>query len=74
MGKIRELYRKDGFYNAKVDYKLDQADAKRARLNIVVDEGKKLYVTDIVIQGAKQLDLQISRTNWPCPNVACFPG
>jgi outer membrane protein insertion porin family len=55
MGKIRELYRKDGFYNAKIDYRLDQADAKRARLNIVVDEGKKLYVTDIVIQGAKQL-------------------
>jgi outer membrane protein insertion porin family len=56
MGKIRELYRKDGFYNAKIDYKLDQADAKRARLNIVVDEGNKLYVTDIIIQGAKQLD------------------
>ncbi len=55
MGKIRELYRKDGFYNAKIDYRLDQADAKRARLNIVVVEGKKLYVTDIVIQGAKEL-------------------
>ncbi len=56
MGKIRELYRKDGYYHAKVDYKLDQADAKRARLNIIVDEGNKLYVTDIIIQGAKQLD------------------
>ncbi|NCD25466.1 MAG: outer membrane protein assembly factor BamA, partial [Deltaproteobacteria bacterium] len=56
MGKIRELYRKDGYYNAVIDYKLDQADAKRARLNIVVNEGKKLYVTDIVIQGADQLD------------------
>ena len=56
MGKIRELYRKDGYYNAKVNYNLDQADAKRARLTIVVDEGNKLYVTDIVIQGAKQLD------------------
>lgn len=56
MGKIRELYRKDGFYNAEIDYTLTQADAKRARLNIIVKEGKKLYVTDIVIQGAKQLD------------------
>jgi outer membrane protein assembly factor BamA len=56
MGKIRELYRKDGYYNAKVSYALEQADAKRARLNIIVDEGNKLYVTDIVIQGAKQLD------------------
>jgi outer membrane protein insertion porin family len=56
MGKIRELYRKDGFYNAQVSYRLDQADAKRARLNILVDEGNKLYVTDIVSQGPKQLD------------------
>ena len=56
MGKIRELYRKDGFYNAEVDYTLTQADAKRSRLNIIVKEGKKLYVTNIVIQGAKQLD------------------
>lgn len=56
MGKIRELYRKDGYYNAKVSYALEQADAKRARLNVIVDEGNKLYVTDIVIQGAKQLD------------------
>lgn len=56
MGKIRELYRKDGYYNAKVDYKVEQADAKKARLNIIVTEGKKLYVTDIIIQGAKQLD------------------
>lgn len=56
MGKVRELYRKDGFYNAKVEYRLDQADAKRARLQILVDEGKKLYVTDIIIEGAKSLD------------------
>ena len=56
MGKIRELYRKDGFYNAKVDYKLDQADAKRARLNIVVDEGNKLYVTDIIYSALLKSD------------------
>jgi outer membrane protein insertion porin family len=55
MGKIRELYRKDGFYNAEIDYSLTQADAKRARLNIIVKEGSKLYVTDIVIQGAQQI-------------------
>lgn len=54
MGKVRELYRKDGYYNAKVDYNLEQADGGRARLNIVVNEGKKLYVTNIVIQGAKE--------------------
>lgn len=55
MAKIRELYRKDGFYTAQVDYRLEQADAKRARLQILVDEGKKLYVTDINIEGAQSL-------------------
>ena len=56
MGKIRELYRKDGYYNAKVDYELEQTDARQARLNIVIDEGKKLYIKKIEIQGAEQID------------------
>jgi outer membrane protein insertion porin family len=56
MGKIRELYRKDGYYNAKVDYELEQSDDRQARLNIVIDEGKKLYIKKIAIQGAEQLD------------------
>ena len=56
MGKIRELYRKDGYYNASVDYKLEQTDSRQARLNIVIDEGKKLYIKKIEIQGAEQLD------------------
>ncbi len=56
MGKIRELYRKDGYYNAKVDYELEQTDQRQARLNIVINEGKKLYIKKIAIEGAEQLD------------------
>jgi outer membrane protein insertion porin family len=55
MGKIRELYRKKGYYNATVDYRVQATETGRARLTVVVQEGKKLYVEKIVIQGAKQL-------------------
>ncbi len=54
--KIRELYRKKGYYNAGVDFKQEQIDPRQSRLNIVVNEGEKLYIRSIRIEGAKQLD------------------
>lgn len=56
LGKIKELYRKDGFYKAEVSYKLESADPTQARLDIVVNEGPKLYIRKIVIEGAKQIE------------------
>ncbi|MFW6323708.1 MAG: outer membrane protein assembly factor BamA [Desulfovibrionales bacterium] len=53
---IRQMYRKEGYYNATVDYELEQVDPRRARLNIVINEGNKLYIKRILIQGAEQLD------------------
>lgn len=55
MNAIRELYRKDGYYNAKVTHEIESAGQGQARLNFVIDEGKKLYIKKIVINGAKQL-------------------
>ncbi len=55
MAAIREMYRKDGFYNAKVTHEIESAGQGQARLNFVVEEGKKLYIKKIIIQGAKQL-------------------
>ena len=52
---IRQLFRKKGYYNATVDYELEQTDPRRARLNLKVDEGNKLYIRDIRIIGAEQL-------------------
>jgi outer membrane protein insertion porin family len=57
MARVRELYRKDGYYLAKVSYELEQEEgSSQARLNIVVDEGRKLYIKEITIKGAEQLD------------------
>ncbi|SKA75691.1 outer membrane protein assembly factor BamA [Desulfobaculum bizertense] len=54
LGKIKEEYRKKGFYNAKVSYNLDET-GPQARLNITVDEGNKLYIEKIAIEGAEQI-------------------
>ncbi len=53
--RIRELYKKDGFYLADVTYALEGEGKGQARLNIKVAEGKKLYVTKIAIEGAKEI-------------------
>ncbi|WP_084184761.1 outer membrane protein assembly factor BamA [Desulfonatronum thiodismutans] len=55
LGKIRELYRQKGYYLAQVDYNLEQTDPRQARLNITVDEGNRLFIRDIVIEGAESL-------------------
>jgi outer membrane protein insertion porin family len=56
MDKIRDLYRKKGYYNAKISYDLESSEPGRARLNITIEEGKELYIEGITIEGAKQLD------------------
>ena len=55
LNAIREIYRKDGYYNAKVSHEIETAGQGQARLNFVIDEGKKLYVQKITVEGAKQV-------------------
>lgn len=56
LGKIKEMYRKDGYYKAEATYKLEASGAGQARLDIVVSEGAKLYIKKISIEGAKEID------------------
>lgn len=53
--KILELYRKKGFYLAKVDTRLDQR-ANGVAVVLPISEGKKLYIKEVQIEGASQLD------------------
>ncbi|MBU4377790.1 MAG: outer membrane protein assembly factor BamA, partial [Proteobacteria bacterium] len=53
---IREMYRKDGYYKAKVTHEIEDTGSGVARLTFVVEEGPKLYITNVVIDGAQQLD------------------
>lgn len=53
---IREMYRKEGYYKAKVTHEIESGDNGQARLNFVIEEGEKLYIEEVIIDGAKQLD------------------
>jgi len=53
---VREMYRKDGYYKAKVTHEIEDTGAGVARLTYVIDEGPKLYIENVIIDGAKQMD------------------
>lgn len=55
LAKVREMYRQKGYYLAQVDYNLEQIDPRQARLNITVDEGNRLFIREIEIEGADSL-------------------
>ncbi len=56
--KIEELYRKDGYYLAKVEYRIDQRkDGEAAALVLNISEGNKLYVKEVRLEGVQQLDV-----------------
>ncbi|NDV20198.1 outer membrane protein assembly factor BamA [Pseudodesulfovibrio sp. JC047] len=53
---IREMYRKEGYYKAKITHEVEDAGTGIARLTFVVDEGPQLYIENIIIDGAKLMD------------------
>ncbi len=55
--KVTELYRKEGYYLAQVKHSLvSQNNGLSAGLVLDVDEGNKLYIRDVIIEGLKELD------------------
>ncbi len=57
--KIAELYRKDGYYLAKATYRVDQrasTGGHGAVLVVSVDEGKKLYIKEVKVDGIKGIN------------------
>lgn len=56
--KITELYRKEGYYLAKADYHIQERPGQRAGAVLVIDvnEGNKLYIKEVVIDGLHELD------------------
>ncbi len=54
--KIIEQYRTKGYYLAKVDTRVDMRQGgASAALVVSVDEGKKLYIKKLVVEGAKEM-------------------
>ena len=56
MQKIAELYHKEGYYLAKVDYHLENRPSARGAVLIVnVKEGNKLYIKEVNVEGLKEI-------------------
>lgn len=56
--KVAELYHKEGYYLAKANYHLQDRPGNRGGAVLVIDveEGNKLYIKDVVIEGLEQID------------------
>ena len=55
---IRELkaeYADKGFYNAKVDYKVDLLEGNEAAIHFTIDEGKRGYIKKITFEGNEHI-------------------
>ncbi len=53
---VRKLYEKKGFSDAKVDSALDvNPDTNQATLRVMVDEGEKIRIKDIKVEGNQSL-------------------
>ena len=54
--RIKELYSKEGYYLAKPTYSVQQgSQGNVASLQINIDEGKKLYISEVKVDGLKEL-------------------
>jgi outer membrane protein insertion porin family len=53
VANIRNLYREKGYFNCQVKVEQAGADRDRVDLTFVIDEGKKIFIKEIVITGNK---------------------
>lgn len=56
MATIRAYYKNKGYYKTKVSYEIEGGENGQAKLNFIIEEGKKLYIKEIVFDGAEQID------------------
>jgi outer membrane protein insertion porin family len=53
---IRQLYKTKGFYNSKVTSKITYPDEQGAVVQFIIDEGVKMYIKEISVEGNKTFD------------------
>jgi outer membrane protein insertion porin family len=56
LAAIREMYRKEGFYNASLDYRLEEVGENQAILHVDIEEGSRLYIKSITLKGVEKMD------------------
>jgi outer membrane protein insertion porin family len=53
---IRQLYKTKGFYNSKITSKISYPDDQGAVVQFVIDEGVKMYIKEISVEGNTTFD------------------
>jgi len=53
---IRQLYKSKGFYNSKVTAKITYPDNQGAVVEFIIDEGVKMYIKEISVEGNTTFD------------------
>jgi len=53
---IRQLYKTKGFYNSKVNADISYPDDEGAVVTFKIDEGKKIYIKEITVEGNTTFD------------------
>jgi outer membrane protein insertion porin family len=55
IGKLKKKYEKDGYYQPKIDFEIQETSRDEAKLIFKVDEGQKSYLKEIVLEGQQKL-------------------
>lgn len=53
---IRQLYKTKGYYNSQVESKISYPDDAGAVVEFTIDEGKKVYIKEITVEGNETFD------------------
>ncbi|MFW2367031.1 MAG: outer membrane protein assembly factor BamA [Desulforhopalus sp.] len=53
---IRQLYKTKGFYNSQVKAEISYPDAQGAVVRFRIDEGKKIFIKEITVEGNEAFD------------------
>ena len=51
IAKIKKMYEKDGYYQPKIDYEIKELTRDEAKLVFKIEEGRKSFLTEIVLEG-----------------------
>lgn len=54
--KLKGMYEKEGYYDPKIEYEVNELSENQADLVFKIDEGQKSYLDEIRFAGAKELD------------------
>lgn len=55
IAKLKKMYEKKGYYEPQIDYEIKELSRNEARLILKINEGRKSWLTNVVLEGAKQI-------------------